>query len=464
MLRRLLTLLSYLAVVALVMGVTVTLVAVGRGYRYDFKSHRIIQTGQVIIESKPSGVPVTLNGKLLKNKTGYQASFEAGSYIFSLAKSGFHTWTKTLAVVPSNVTLADYVILVPDQPPTSILDTHAQIVAQAISRDHRHLAYITGGSEAGLYVLDLGNPKPTRIYTPKPAAPTTGLETLSGVSWSDDASHLLLVSQLASSPIHQVMSAAGGDVRNLTSTFGFNFTGVGFSGSNWQQLYWISPDGLRRLDLASQTVSAVLADKVSQFTVAPDRILYIQTTELGRTLWSIDSRGRTHELVQALPESEAYSIAFTVYNGVEQLAVVPSKTGVATLYSDIYGSNPVAQIIARGVTTATFSPNGRLIVFWSPTTTQTYDLERSILTAKLVLYQFPASVGLTSAMTWFDNYHLLSTRDSRVIWSEYDGANDVDLGSAQGSLAAYGSSDTRTVYSFATAGDAVRIIQTTIRP
>jgi hypothetical protein len=230
-------------------------------------------------------------------------------------------------------------------------------------------------------------------------------------------------------------------------------------------LYWISPDGLRRLDVGSQSVSAVLADKVSQFEIASDRVLYVQTTDLGRTLWSLDRNNHTQQLIQALPESDSYSISFASYNGQPQLAVVPAKTGTGTLYSDIYGNNPVAKIIARNVSSALFSSDGHLLNFWGSGAMETYDLDRSNFTTKTTLYAFPAVSAAYSAVTWFDNYHLLITVSNRVVFSEFDGANQVDLGATVANFAAFGSSDNRSVYSVSPAKNgSVSLEQTTIKP
>ncbi|MGQ7407512.1 PEGA domain-containing protein, partial [Streptococcus suis] len=91
--------------------------------------------------------------------TPYRSSFEAGSYTFTLTKDGFHTWTKTLRVVASEVTNAMGVVLVPLAPQANRLDTRSQIVAQSISRDHKRLLYVTSGLDAGIYTLDIGASK-----------------------------------------------------------------------------------------------------------------------------------------------------------------------------------------------------------------------------------------------------------------------------------------------------------------
>lgn len=464
MLRRILIVLGYAALTIVLVGLTFALVAYGNDYTYDFSTHKVIQKGHVILDSLPGGLKVMADGKQLSKKTPYQAAFNVGFHTFALGKDGYWPWHKTLEVWPGEVTLARYIIMLPKSPQVNVLDTRKSVVAQSISKDHRHLAYISGGDDGALYTLDLGNPKPVKFYTPKAATATAPAETLKDVAWSDDASHLLITSVVGSQTVYKLAAASGGEPVNLTDQYKIDLTGLKFSGSNWRQLYWISPEGLRRLDVGSQSISAVLADKVTQFWVTPDRVLYVQQTDLGRSLWSLDRNDKHQELIEALAQSDAYEVALAAYRGDDELAVVPAKTQVGTIYSGIFGDNPVAKIVAHGVTKASFSPDGHLLAFTSPTDIVTYDLEQSEIRGKLVQYTVSDQPGALDQMTWFDNYHLLTTRAGRLYWSEFDGANRIDLGAGIAGLPIYGSSDSKSLIEFRPDGSNVRIEQSLIRP
>jgi hypothetical protein len=461
--RRLLIILGYVFLTGALAVGTFALVAYGNDYTYDFATHKIIQNGHVIIDSLPSGIRVTADQKELKKKTPYQAAYRVGLHSFGLTKDGYYPWQKTLEVIAGQVSLVRYVVLVPKAPKITQLDSHTQVVAQSMSKDHRHLAYITGGADAGVYALDVGG-KPQRVFAASAAAENAPVEALTDVTWSDDASHLLVRSLAGTIATHRLMTASGGDVVNLTTTYGFAFDGIHFSANNWRQLYWIAPDGLRRLDVGSQTVSAVLADQVTQFWVEPDRVLYVQQTQLGRSLWALDGSGHHQELIQVLPESDSYSVAYVTYRGQDELAVVPAKTQTATLYTGIFGDTPTAQVIAHDVTTANFSPDGHLLLLSAPKLFVTYDLEQSSVYEKPVSYRVTDEPGTLQSITWFDNHHLLANRDGKLYWSEYDGANVVDLGALYGQFPAYGTADERSIMLFRPDGQVVRVDQMLIRP
>lgn len=467
MMRRIFAGLGYTAVAVLVVVLTIVLVAYGNDYTYDFATHQVVQKGHVIIESVPSGTVVTADGKVLGKKTPYQAVWSVGQHEFKLERSGYWSWSKTLEVIAGQVSLVNYAILVPKQPPRTVLDSRVDITDQAVSRDHRHLAYVAGGTTPGVYTIDLGGVKAVRLYAPKPAAGETPAEVLEDVSWSDDASHLLIRSKIGSTVTYRLAAASGGEPVDLTSQYKFDFSGLTFSSYSWKQLYWLSPDGLRRVDVDSQSVSAVLADKVTQFWTAPDRILYVQQNDLGRSLWSYDRSGKRQRLIESLPQSDGYSLAYSNYSGQDQLAMVPFSTKVGTLYSAILSDNPTAKVLAHDVTAADFSPDGSTVVFSSENQIVTYDQERTRLIGKPSLAIITDQPGKLQSLTWFDSTHMLAVRDGRLYWFEYDGANRIDLGQVAGTFPALRSSDFRSIVITqpgTQAGAPSEIASLTIRP
>ncbi|MEO7617566.1 MAG: PEGA domain-containing protein, partial [Candidatus Saccharibacteria bacterium] len=303
---------GYFALTALVIVTTVALVAYGQGYSYDLPHNRLVHNGLVIISTQPSGATVKVESKSGTKKSPYHATFEAGDYRFHVIKNGFEPWQKVLHVIASQVTLAEYIILLPIDRPATIVDRRVQITNQTISRDHRHMAYLVPGAAGGLYTLDLTSTsnRAVRLYQPAAATPEIPAEVLSTVSWSDDASHLLLGSTLSGASTVRLVNSSDGTQTNLTDKYHFDFTSLVFSGRDWRQLYWISPDGIRRLDAGAQTVTGILADKASRLIVAGDRILYIQTSDLGESLGSLDSRDHKQTIVQALVKSPSYDIKY----------------------------------------------------------------------------------------------------------------------------------------------------------
>ncbi|HEY6736629.1 MAG TPA: PEGA domain-containing protein [Candidatus Saccharimonadia bacterium] len=447
MIRRILVIIGYVCVMLFVVALTFVLVAYGNDYTYDFQTHQIIQKGHVIIESVPSGTQVTADGRSINKRTPYQAVWSVGQHAFGLTRDGFWPWSKTLDVLPGQVSLVNYAIMVPKQPARTVLDGRTAFTPQAISKDHRHMAYIEPGVNAALYTLDISGGKPAKLYTAAVASATKPAEALDQVTWSDDASHLLLRSRMGDAVTYRLLTAGSSDSIDLTEQYKFDFAGLAFSANNWRQLYWVSGDGgLRRLDVEAQSVSAVLADKVSQFWVAPDRVLYVQQNDLGRSLWSLDKNGKRQRLIDSLVQSSGYALAYSTFGGQDELALVPASTGVGTLYSGILSDNPTAKVVAHDVVQPDFTPDGSIVAFSSAKQIVTYDLQRTRLTGKPAIATITDQPGVLQRLTWFDNAHLLTIRDGQLYFSEYDGANRVNLGAVAADAPAEHSSDFKSIY------------------
>ncbi|MBW3537991.1 PEGA domain-containing protein [Candidatus Parcubacteria bacterium] len=439
MVKRLLTVLSYLLVAILVVVATVVLVAIAKGYSYDVKTGRISLKGLLVLNSTPQGATILFDGAPIRRKTPYRATLEAGSYRIEVRKDGFRTWQKRLVVNPSEVTFVPYSLLLPTEIKTNTLIGGRAASQLSATPDRRHFAYVTTGSDPGVWTLNFDRREGTKRYTPRPADPALGrpAEVIESVTWADDGSRLLVKSLVGAAPVYTLVGTNGGATAlNLTELFRFDFSGLAFSPNNSRELYWMSPEGLRRLDAEARTVSAVLADKVSAFTFAGDRILYVQTTPLGKTVWSMDRSGRDPKrLIESLAESDSYEMAYVNVRGKDYLAVLPHKATTASVYIDIFSATPTVKVVSKSAQHIKFSEDGRFLAFYSGDTFGTYDTEKDVIAAT-------ATSNLTD-LTWYDGFHVLLNRQGRLHLAEFDGANMTEISAAAGP--AYSTNDHRFV-------------------
>ncbi len=435
--KRIASILSFFGSFGFVVVGTIVLVAIGSGYSYDFRNHRTTLNGLVVIGSYPTGATILQNGKNIHRKTPFRNTVEAQSYNYTVTKDGYQPWQKQIQVKASEVVWVQYIWLLPSQLRTSTLLSQPTMSGLVPSKDHKLFAYsVASGNDAGLWVLDTTSHQPTRVYTPKAAVVKTAInpevvetpaEVLAEVSWADDNSHLLLHSTIGPRNNYQIIPTTPGAAIALSETFRYEFnSSLRFSPSNWRELYWVSPEGLRKIDLNAQTVSAVLAESVTSFAFGADRILYVQSSKLGKTLYSIDHSGKDKkELVQALADSDSYEIAFSNYKNQDVLAVLPTKARTVTLYSDLSSGFPLAKIVSKDALHLAFTADGHFLSHYSENGVGVYDLEKSSS------YAFDSRTGVTG-LSWFDNAHLLTTRNGELFWSEFDGANTRDLAKTTG--------------------------------
>jgi hypothetical protein len=430
--RRVLLLLGYVGAALLIVGGTIILVAFAKGYSYDFKTNRFIVNGLVIFRSNPEGATIFVEGKDSRRRTPYRTTLEAGAYNFEIFKSGYKTWRKRLEVVGSGVTNANYIWMFPQKIKSDRLTDSAVSFLQP-NRNRRQFAYVGANT---LWMLDVASRKSTKIYTGRAAE----AEVLHEVAWSNDSSHFLLRVTRGAVP-HYLIVEAGGDhgVIDVTDTFRFSIDNLRFSEGSWEDLYWVSPEGLRRLSVPSRTVSAPLAEQVVAYTLGQGRIYYVQTTKLGRSLWSLDENGRRHEISQSLPQSERYQLVSSDWRGQTVLAVLPSEARSVTLFSDIASQHPTAKVLGKGVDALVLSPDQRFLALYAGDNLLTYDLD------KQYLRRLRLAGEQISSLRWFDNYHLLINTPTAVKVMEFDGGNLTQLKPADPSLPAWPTADQRSI-------------------
>lgn len=441
MVRKALMILGYVAATAVVVIGTILLVAYGKGYSYDFGKQRLIHRGLVLIDSTPSGAQVMLGNKQLSQKTPYRQSFEAGTYGFTLTKDNFRTWTRRLTVVPSQVSFAQYVILIATKLTPESIGSYPAISNVVNSTDHKKTAFtVPSGPDTGVWVLDTASHRQTRIYASAAANETQPAEVNQVLQWSDDNSRLLIKRQIGATSAYLVLNAnnASETPVNLTETYKVADGSLQFDPSNARQLYWLNPDGLRRLNLADQTASAILADHVGGFTFTGDRIAYVVNDGVKPpSLWSLDGGGHKQQLATKLPVSSSYNLSYATYLGTSKLAVAAADSHAITLYSNLY-NRPTSQLLPGTATQVVFSEEGRFLLELDDHRAASYDLEHNTTSV------IGEGESTPQQISWFDPYHLVWNRDGQTYLSEFDG-NYANVMSKTTGLAPVGTADTKAV-------------------
>ncbi|HVE80732.1 MAG TPA: PEGA domain-containing protein [Candidatus Dormibacteraeota bacterium] len=436
MFNKTLWILAYLLAAVVIAAGTILLVAYGNGYSYNFKAGRLVRNGLVIFETLPNGASVQVDGRVVKHKTPYRKTFEAGTYKFVLKKEGYRSWQKDIRMVASEVSLHQYILLLPDKFESEPIVTHESIGRSAASPDRRRLAYtVVSGPEAGLWVMDTGNKSRLKAYALQPAAEGTGIETVEELQWSKDNSHILVKSVYSGKPRYLMVAANGSDPAiNITDQLKFDFASLTMNPSNWRELYWMSPEGLRRIDLSAQTISAVIAQHAAAFAPADDKVIYIDTSTPSPTLQSVDRGGQRRIILKQLTAGSRYQLATGSFRGEVQIGILVDSNlwVVKNALRD-----KKTRLALAGVDGMLFSPEGRFISTAAGNRLVTYDIEKS------QVWQFESASAAPSNVAWLSEYYLLYVRDGHTIISEYDGANAASLGPASGLV--HGTGDSKEV-------------------
>ena len=198
--KRFRTILLTLLPVVFIVGATILIVAMGRGYRFDITQSEVKPTGLLVARSDPDSAQVFVDGNL-KTATNNTINIDPGWYAVRIVKEGFIPWQKQLRVQGEVVTNTN-AFLFPTNPSLSPLTTNG-VIHPTLSPDGTQLAYIVPESDSnnelsdeitGLWVLPLTdqplslNRNPIHVTTHNLLPPGD----ISLLLWSPDSSEILI--------------------------------------------------------------------------------------------------------------------------------------------------------------------------------------------------------------------------------------------------------------------------------
>lgn len=132
------------------------LLAYSIGLNFDFNSRKIISTGSVYIKSIPENSDIYVNDVLYGAKTpSYVNSLIEGDYNITIIKEGFSKWQKTLNVKSYQVTSAENILLLPQNPKITQLLTEESKWISLSPSGKKAVVLFKLEESSFLYFLDL---------------------------------------------------------------------------------------------------------------------------------------------------------------------------------------------------------------------------------------------------------------------------------------------------------------------
>jgi len=111
MLKQTRTILFYLLVVIFII-ITPMVLFYSEGYRFDFETNKIIETGGFYIKTNPEEVTISINDKIKKTTSTFSRNvliqdLTPKTYNIKISKTGYFTWEKNLEITEKKVSELD---------------------------------------------------------------------------------------------------------------------------------------------------------------------------------------------------------------------------------------------------------------------------------------------------------------------------------------------------------------------
>ena len=428
--------------VAVVVLVTV-LVFVMLGYRYNGNDGKIEQGGLVQFDSQPNGANVTIDGKAFSTRTPSKSTLTSGGHAITVARSGYHTWEKSISVVPGAVLWLNYARLIPTNLPTENVADFTTVSSNSVSTDNKLVAIKEKADTPEITLADISNDKvatskvtiPTDMYT----QPDNGkAQSFTLTDWDAGSRYIIVKHVYNGSQVEWLVvdTRDASATKNVTKLLDIDASKLVFSGNDSNILYAQIGSDVRKIDLGAATLSRPLVSHVAEFsifdqttivyTTMPDAVTkarsvgyYKDGDPTSYVIRTFTDNGKTQlhlalgRYFGSMYEAIAYGDKITVLRGD-----LPTTANEAFKLKEI-----AVATIKGGAKYLDIKTEGRFIVAQNGATYATYDLELK----KETTTELKGKTAVTQKLEWIDGYMLWSDRSGMLRLYEFDGANQHDI-------------------------------------
>jgi hypothetical protein len=459
-----------------VVGLVVALLFVVQGYQFNRSDGQIEQGGLVQFDSVPNGANVTIDGVGLGSRTATKSTLNAGSHIFTMDKSGYKPWQKTVSVAPGAVLWLNYARLIPTDLKKENVASFSSVSSSVAAPNEKLIAAKEDPSVPALHMIDISGTEtkvkelvlPQGSYT-VPAAGKTQQFVLDG--W-DPSSRYVLVRHLVNDTTEWLVVDTQDitHTKNITALLNVPMTKVVFSNADSNILYVQTDTDVRKVDVNAATMSRPLVSNIAEFSLF-DRSTILYTTKLdsagARSVGYYEDGAEKPHTIKSFSDNGQIPlhVALGKYFSEPYLAIAHGD-GVEILRGNLPGdekdtakmTHETTVTIPGGAQYLDIRTSGRFVIAQQGADFYVYDNELKQLSKNPLKGEGP----VTSNVAWLDNYMLWSNRDGLLRFYEFDGTNQSDIMPVANLSMVTLSSDDTYVYAF-TAGETGNVQLTRVR-
>lgn len=459
---------SYTLMVVAVLLISIVLVLLMLGYRFNRYSGTIQQGGLVQFISQPSGASIKVGDIILAKKTRSKITLTPGDYLVTMQKTGYRDWKKNVTIKAGAVLWLNSARFVPNDPKTAPVLTMKTL--DSISTRGNVIALLQDKLTPTVTMVDVSGdtPKTENITVPDSVLASKVAAGYTLGDWLSDR-YILMKRTISGasdwiavdtdSPKDSTVIASSKSRNPLEVTSDPRSSGAVLIRYSDGTVASQSISSQEFVDLPLKSVASMTSDGNTLFYTTAPRNGQVSTGYL--TLGDDQSRIlRTYETDKAVRISSGHyfstryiatSVGTATY--IEQVESLPSSDDQGSQITSL----PFKTVMTPSpVSFSSFKANGRFVVLQQSDSLTTFDIE--------LMRQSDTPIAdakkLSLQLKWLDQFHFWSDANGYLRQYEFDGTNQTDVVKVEPGFSASYSSNGRYLYTIGKTSTEYQLQQT----
>lgn len=415
-------------VIAVILTVLI-LVLIVSGYwlNADFKVER---QGLLQVSSIPTGADVDIDGdSSWLQRTNTSKTLSSGEHLITLSKEGYDTWSKTINIREGLLYRLHYPrLFLKDREIEKALTVEGAIFA-TVSPDRSTMLLVN--KTANWQILSLSNEKIkprevsieglfSSLITAEDSESASFEGEIISADWANDNAHVLFKVKYLDK-IEWVMLDIDNvkDSINLSQKFDMVFDDIQILNNSANTLLALQGQSLRKIDVANEQISAVLADGVVSLDHYENEIIFVakQQDESSKGEYVLNhlelGNGKIKEL-----DSFEYPAQTVLSRFYDDKYITMVHDNVVTLYEEADFNKLNEYELGFNPTHIKVGHNGEFVLLYNDFKMATLDMEA------LEVVEWDAE---SSNFGWIDNDMIYTVLDGNLDVYDFDGFNQREI-------------------------------------
>lgn len=416
--------------------ITLFLLAVSLGYRFNRNSGTLEQNALIQFKSIPSGASVSVDGKLISATTPTKYGVTSKNHHFEISKNGYETWSKDLSAQSGTLYWFDYPILIPKNREAKQVASYQNIYFSLASTDGRYIILQKNETDNVFDLIDTKNDDITikTIALPDSVMGFAGKDKAKYkvISWDSGNRFVLITSSVENKTYWIVVDTRSVDKsKNISIINKEDYKNMEFKDSSGNVFYALNSSGdLKRIDLNSSVGTKIIASRVEDINQYDNKWLFIKyKTQLNGVEYPSmgiyrDGDESVSTIYTSNKSEEVLAINGGNYKGTDYLALLKGNLleiwngsfpgfgdkleDKMTKYDSMSALSPFTKL--------SFSPNSDYILIQFGSVFEYYYFEHSIKGS----FSIP---GQVAKVHWFNDDYVWSINQGNLNIREFDGSN-----------------------------------------